>query len=61
MVTEINVRVLPKVASSEKYLKEYVEKEHGYELKRIKAVHILKRSIDARQRLFLVLRSWPVR
>ena len=54
MVTEINVRVLPKVASSEKYLKEYVEKEHGYELKRIKAVHILKRSIDARQRIVLV-------
>lgn len=54
MVCEYNIRVLPKVASQEQLLKEFLSKEKGLNVKHIYGVHILKRSIDARQRTVFV-------
>lgn len=54
MVSEINVRVLPKVASSEQFLKDFVSKEYSYDVKNITAVQVVKRTIDARQRTVFV-------
>ncbi len=54
MVVEKNIRVLPKIAATENLLKEYVAKEFAYNLNRLQAVVILKRSIDARQRMVVV-------
>ena len=48
------MRVLPEVAGSEQALKEYVSNEYGIDAGQINAVRILKRSIDARQRVVYV-------
>ena len=50
MVTEYDIRVLPKVASKESYLKDFISKEKGIAVNKINAVQILRRSIDARSR-----------
>ena len=50
MVTEYDIRVLPKVASKESYLKDFISKEKGIAANKINAVQILRRSIDARSR-----------
>jgi len=54
MIKELQLRVLPKIAASEDALKEYLSNEHSVEIKQIKAVRILKRSIDARQRQVMI-------
>lgn len=50
MITEYDIRVLPKVASKESYLKDFISKEKGIAANKINAVQILRRSIDARSR-----------
>ncbi|MGL4993503.1 MAG: NAD(P)/FAD-dependent oxidoreductase [Bacteroidales bacterium] len=54
MIKELQLRVLPKIAASEDALIEYLSKEHSIAIKDIKAVRILKRSIDARQRQVMI-------
>jgi len=54
MIYEYDIRVLPKIASSEQFLKEYLSREKGLDSKYIYGVRILKRSIDARQRTVLI-------
>lgn len=50
MIHEYDIRVLPKVASNESYLKDFISKEKGIAANKINAVQILRRSIDARSR-----------
>ncbi|MDD6209172.1 MAG: NAD(P)/FAD-dependent oxidoreductase [Bacteroidales bacterium] len=50
MIKELSLRVLPFVAANEQQLKLYLSKEQGIPLTEIRAVRVLKRSIDARQR-----------
>ena len=50
MITDYDIRVLPKVASKEEYLKDFLSKEKGLRKADIRAVQILRRSIDARSR-----------
>ena len=50
MITDYDIRVLPKVASKEEYLKDFLSKEKGLRKSDIRAVQILRRSIDARSR-----------
>lgn len=50
MVREYNLRVLPQIAASESSLKHFVCQEKGLDGKSVKAIQIVKRSIDARQR-----------
>ena len=52
MITEYQIRVLPEVASSNEAIKRYLFEEKG--LSGINAIRILKRSIDARQRIIFV-------
>jgi uncharacterized FAD-dependent dehydrogenase len=54
MIHEYDIRVLPKVASAEKFIKEFLAREKGLALKDITAVQVLRRSIDARQRTVYV-------
>lgn len=54
MIHEYKLRVLPQVASDESNLKRYLANEYGFEIRTIKGVRILKRSIDARQRTIFV-------
>ncbi|MGL5562805.1 MAG: NAD(P)/FAD-dependent oxidoreductase [Tannerellaceae bacterium] len=54
MTKEFQLRVLPHIAAQEQQLKEYIAKEHDILPKNIKAVRILKRSIDARQRTIFI-------
>ncbi len=57
MISDYDIRVLPKVASKESYLKDFISKEKGIAVNRINAVQILRRSIDARQRtIFMQLK-----
>ena len=54
MTNEYQLRVLPQVAASADALRKYVADEFGLALGALKAVRILKRSIDARQRTIFV-------
>lgn len=54
MTLEIQLRILPEIASNEQQLKAYLSKEKGLNLRDITAIRILKRSIDARQRTIFV-------
>ena len=54
MTNEYQLRVLPQVAASTEKLRKYVAEEQGLALSALKAVRILKRSIDARQRTIFV-------
>ena len=54
MINEYQLRVLPQVAASADALRKYVADEYGLALGALKAVRILKRSIDARQRTIFV-------
>lgn len=54
MIQEYQLRVLPELAANEQQLKAYVAREKGVNIKSINAIHVLKRSIDARQRTILV-------
>ena len=54
MTNEYQLRVLPQVAASAEKLRKYIAEEQGIALGALKAVRILKRSIDARQRTIFV-------
>lgn len=57
MVKDIDIRVIPKVAATESELKLHIERETGISAKKIDAIRILKRSIDARKpAIFINLR-----
>ena len=54
MTNEYQIRVLPEVAAQTDRLKVWIAQEHGIDVRTINGVRILKRSIDARQRLIYV-------
>ena len=54
MTNEYQLRVLPQVAASAENLKRFIAEEKGLAMGALKAVRILKRSIDARQRTIFV-------
>lgn len=54
MVNEYQIRVLPNVAASEKGVCDYLAREHGFDVRTVTAMRILRRSIDARQRTIYV-------
>ena len=54
MIQEYQLRVLPEQAASEQSLKQYISREKGLDVRTIRAVRTLKRSIDARQRTIFV-------
>ncbi len=54
MISELSVRVLPGQAVSEQALKTYFSVENQVDVRRICAVRVLKKSIDARQRTIFV-------
>ena len=54
MIQELQLRVLPQVAADSDHLRQYVANEYGIALSALKGVRILKRSIDARQRVVFV-------
>ena len=54
MIQELNMRVLPEVAANEDKLRECIAREIGFEAREIEAVRVLRRSIDARQRIIQV-------
>lgn len=54
MIQELQLRLLPEEAANEQTLKQVVARETGTAVKRIEAVRLLKRSIDARQRTIYV-------
>lgn len=54
MIQEYQVRVLPQVAANEQSLCDYIADEHGFDVRTVTALRILRRSIDARQRTIFV-------
>ena len=54
MIRELNVRVVPQVAATEKLLRQRVADETGIALRRIESVRVMRSSIDARQRQVMV-------
>ncbi|MCF0202207.1 MAG: FAD-binding protein [Bacteroidaceae bacterium] len=54
MIRELQLRVLPKTAADGECLRSYLSDEYGIRRGSITAVRILKRSIDARQRMVFV-------
>ena len=54
MIQEYQLRILPEIAANEQRLKEFISEDKGLKSKDITAIHILKRSIDARQRTIFV-------
>lgn len=54
MIQELQLRVLPDQAANEQSIKLYVAREKGLDTRTIKAIRILKRSIDARQRTIYI-------
>lgn len=54
MTEEYQIRVTPEVAASEQSIALYLAREKGLNTRSIQAVRVLKRSIDARQRIIFV-------
>ena len=54
MIRELQLRILPEQAASEQSIAAYVAREQSMDIRSIKSVRVLKRSIDARQRLSLI-------
>lgn len=54
MIKEYQLRVMPQVAASEDNIRDHVARENGFDARTVKAVRVLKRSIDARQRTIFV-------
>ena len=54
MIQEYQIRLLPRQASQEHSIKEFIALENGMDVRTIQHVRILKRSIDARQRTIFV-------
>ena len=54
MIQEYQIRVLPEQAANEQNIKLFISKDKGIDARTIKAIRVLKRSIDARQRTIFV-------
>ena len=54
MIEEYQIRILPEQAASEEGIKRYLSQEKGIDVRTLKQVRVLKRSIDARQRTIYV-------
>ena len=54
MIQEYQIRILPEQAASEEGIKRYLAKEKGLDVRTLNQVRVLKRSIDARQRIIFV-------
>ena len=54
MIKEYSIRVRPHQAVNEATIKDYLAHEEGLEMKSMTHVRVLKRSIDARQRIIFV-------
>ena len=54
MIKELQLRLLPEEAANEQALARVVARETAASLASVKAVRVLKRSIDARQRVIYV-------
>ena len=54
MIQEYQIRVLPEQAANEQNIKSFICKDKGIDARTIKAIRVLKRSIDARQRTIYV-------
>ncbi|UKK51850.1 FAD-dependent monooxygenase [Prevotella sp. E13-17] len=54
MINEYQLRVLPQVAADGAVLRKHIAEEQGLAISTVKAVRVLKRSIDARQRTIFV-------
>ena len=54
MIHELQLRILPEEAANEQSLKQVVARETGTNSSHIRAVRILKRSVDARQRTIFI-------
>ena len=54
MIQEYQIRVLPEQAANEQNIKSFISKDKGIDARSIKAIRVLKRSIDARQRTIFV-------
>ena len=54
MIQEHQIRVLPEQAVNEQNIKLFISKDKGIDARTIKAIRVLKRSIDARQRTIFV-------
>ncbi len=54
MIQEYQIRVLPEQAANEQSVKKFLSEDKGMDVRTIKAIRILKRSIDARQRTIFV-------
>ena len=54
MIEEYQIRVQPPMAASEEGIKQFLQEEKGLASEHVKAVRVLKRSIDARQRTIYV-------
>ena len=48
MTQEFQIRVLPEQAASEQGIRQFLQDEKGLSAHEVKAVRVLKRSIDAR-------------
>lgn len=54
MIREYQIRVLPQIAATDSSIKDYVAREESIDVRTIKAMRVLRRSIDARQRAVFV-------
>lgn len=54
MIQELQLRILPEQAASEQSIAAYVAREQGIDMRTVKSVRVLKRSIDARQRTVMI-------
>lgn len=54
MIQELQLRLLPQQATNEQAIIQYISREKGLDARTIKAVRVLKRGIDARQRTIYV-------
>ena len=54
MIQEHQIRILPEQAVNEQSIKLFISKDKGLDARTIKAIRVLKRSIDARQRTIFV-------
>ena len=54
VIREVQLRILPEVAGDSSRLRSYLSEEYAINLRGIKGVRVLKRSIDARQRQVFV-------
>lgn len=54
MIQEYQIRILPEQAANEQNIMKFLSEDKGMDVRTIKAVRVLKRSIDARQRTIFV-------